>query len=137
MANYIETATGRYPVSESQIKVENPQVSFPRPFVAPEGYSLVFSAPSPTYNPITQSVREVAPKLINGHYEQDYEVLALDAATIVANQTAATKQSVLNQIVILEASITNRRIREAIRGSGKVWLDNIDDQIAALRVQLP
>lgn len=41
------------------------------------------------------------------------------------------------EIAVLEASITNRRIREAIRGQGKAWLDNIDDQIAALRAQLP
>lgn len=136
MANYLEVNSGRYPVSESQIKSENRQVSFPRPFVAPEGYALVFAAPAPTFNPITQSVREIAPKLINGHYEQDYEVVALDAGTVAANQAAAHKTSITNQIAALEATVTQRRIREAIRGSGKQWLDGVDDQIAALRAQL-
>lgn len=136
MANYIEETTGHYPVSESQIKAENRQVSFPRPFVAPEGYALVFPAPTPTHDPITHYAREIAPKLINGHYEQDYEVVALDAATVAANQAAAHKTSITNQITALEAQVTGRRIREAIRGSGKQWLDGVDDQIAALRAQL-
>lgn len=136
MANYLELATSRYPVSESQIKSENRQVSFPRPFVAPEGFALVFPAPAPTHDPITHYAREIAPKLINGHYEQDYEVVALDAATVAAKQAAAHKTSITNQIAALEATVTPRRIREAIRGSGKAWLDSLDDQIAALRAQL-
>lgn len=49
----------------------------------------------------------------------------------------APKIAIQNQIAALEAQVTNRRIREAIRGQGKAWLDNIDDQIAALRAQLP
>lgn len=48
----------------------------------------------------------------------------------------APKQAIRQQITSLEASITNRRIREAIRGNGKAWLDGVDDQIAALRAQL-
>lgn len=136
MANYIEVAQNRYPVSESQIKAENRQISFPKLFRPPEGFELVFPAPAPTYDPITQYAREIAPKLINGHYEQDYEVVALDAATIAANQAAAHKTSITNQITALESTITNRRVREAIRGSGKAWLDGVDDQIAALRAQL-
>ena len=46
------------------------------------------------------------------------------------------RKSVLKQISDLEATVTPRRVREAIRGSGKQWLDSIDDQIAALRSQL-
>ena len=46
------------------------------------------------------------------------------------------KRIIREQITALVASITNRRIREAVRGSGKAWLDGIDDQIAALRAQL-
>lgn len=46
------------------------------------------------------------------------------------------KQAIRQQIAALEAQVTGRRIREAIRGQGKAWLDTIDDQIAALRTQL-
>lgn len=48
----------------------------------------------------------------------------------------APKRDIQAEIAALEAQVTNRRIREAIRGNGKVWLDEIDDQIAALRAQL-
>ena len=40
------------------------------------------------------------------------------------------------QIAALEASITNRRTREAILGADNGWLANVDQQIADLRVQL-
>lgn len=62
-----------------------------------------------------------------------WPVVDMTAAEIEANRVSGIHA----QITALEATVTNRRIREAIRGSGKVWLDNIDDQIAALRAQLP
>lgn len=40
------------------------------------------------------------------------------------------------QIAALEASITNRRTREAILGADNGWLANVNQQIADLRVQL-
>jgi hypothetical protein len=44
---------------------------------------------------------------------------------------------VLAQIVLLEATITPRRLREAtLTVDGKTWLEVVDAQIAALRVQL-
>ena len=52
------------------------------------GYDVVFPAPQPTYDPITQGVREVAPELVNGHWEQRWEVVVLDAAQVTANQAA-------------------------------------------------
>lgn len=45
-------------------------------------------------------------------------------------------ESILKQIADLEATVTQRRLREAIRGNGKAWMDALDDQIAALRSQL-
>lgn len=136
MANYIRTEDNNYPHSESSIRSANPQTSFPALFRA-DGYEVVFPAPQPVFNVLTQSVREIAPALtVLGTWEQRWEVVALDAETIAVNQAAATKRSITNQITTLEASITNRRIREAIRGSGKQWLDGIDDQIVALRAQL-
>jgi hypothetical protein len=39
------------------------------------------------------------------------------------------------QIAALEARVTPRRMREAVTGPGKVWLDDLDDQIAVLRAQ--
>ena len=44
--------------------------------------------------------------------------------------------AILNQIAELEASITQRRLREAILTGDKTFIDSVDAQIAALRVQL-
>lgn len=48
-----------------------------------------------------------------------------------------SRSSIKSQIAGLESTMSLRRIREAVRGpSGKAWLDNLDDKIAALRAQL-
>ena len=87
--NYINTTTGEYPVSEAQIRLAYPNTSFPVPFQAPKEYAVVFQAPQPTFDVLTQSVREVTPVLTNkGHYEQAWEVIALDAETVSLNQEA-------------------------------------------------
>jgi len=87
MANYIELATGIVK-SESQIRNENPQTSFPALFRA-DGYEVVFPAPQPAYDPITQFVREIAPaQTVLGTWEQRWEIVALDVETIAANQAA-------------------------------------------------
>lgn len=123
MANYIELATGRYPVSEAQIKLEHPDIIFPRPFVAPDGFALVFQAPAPVpQNASIQYTVEITPKLVNGHYEQDYKIvdrftdyfddhgifhskaeqdaasIATDNATKLAALTAAVIEAVQNRL---------------------------------------
>lgn len=45
--------------------------------------------------------------------------------------------AIRKQIQTLEQSVTQRRLREAIRTApGKQWLETVDDQIVALRGQL-
>lgn len=77
MANYINTATGQWPISETQIRTDFPQTSFPSPFVPPDEYKVIFPAPAPTpANPVIQTVREITPVLTSkGHYEQSYEIV--------------------------------------------------------------
>jgi len=41
--------------------------------------------------------------------------------------------AIINQILILEATITNRRFREHMLGTDNGWLVSINDQITALR----
>ena len=43
---------------------------------------------------------------------------------------------ILQQISALEASVTDRRIREAVLGTDNGWLKGVNDQITALREQL-
>lgn len=87
--HYIDTASGQYPVTEREIKLAYPNVSFSQPFVAPEHYALVFEAPRPEHDTLTQTVSEIAPVLTaKGHFEQQWEVVALDAETVAANREA-------------------------------------------------
>lgn len=75
--------------SEQDIRAAYPNTSFPTPFKPPEVYVLVFPAPRPTHDPITQGVIEATPVLTDkGHYEQQWEVVALDPETVAANQAA-------------------------------------------------
>jgi hypothetical protein len=56
------------------------------------GYSVVFPAPAPAYDPITQYAQEVAPILTSkGHYEQQWEIVAHEDAVVTKNQEEATK----------------------------------------------
>lgn len=130
-------ATGEV-MNERQFRAAHHQTSFPAVMNWDnQGCDVVFPTPQPACNPLTETVRQLAPALNGlGKYEQRWEVVALDAETVAANQANASRQTALNQIAALEAQVTNRRIREAIRGAGKAWLDGIDDQITALRSQL-
>ena len=52
--------------------------------------------------------------------------------------TAASMNApILSEIAALEATVTQRRVREAaLTDAGKAWLAGVDSQIAALRTQL-
>ena len=128
--NYINTATGEYPVSESTIRAAYPNTSFPVPFVAPEGYVFVFPTPQPEFNPVTQRVQETTPVLtIKGHYEQQWEVQEIFStqaekdAAIAADIEAKRKASV-------PSSVTMRQARLALLGAG--LLARVDAAINAL-----
>jgi len=46
-------------------------------------------------------------------------------------------EAILAEIAALEATVTNRRLREAaLTEAGKAWLADVDAQIAALRIGL-
>lgn len=51
--------------------------------------------------------------------------------------TQSPNVAILAQIYALEATVTQRRLRESVTTvDGKAWLANVDTQIAALRAQL-
>lgn len=60
-----------------------------------------------------------------------------DPAWTADEPPISARESVLAQIVALEAQQTPRRIREAaLTDEGRAWLEALDAQIAALRAQL-
>lgn len=83
---YIRLSDNQYPLSERDIRNAFPNTSFAQPF-NPQGYAVVFSVPQPTYDWVTQSVREIAPVLtIKGTWEQAWEIVALDPEQVAENQ---------------------------------------------------
>lgn len=62
--------------------------------------------------------------------DSDGRPVALDPPVPTAKQIA------LSQILTLESTATERRVREAILGLDNGWLKNVNDQIAALRAQI-
>lgn len=92
MANYINTTTGEYPVTQQQIMDTYPNTSFPNPFVPPAEYQVVLQSPQPSYDPITQGVREIAPVETEGQYYQAFEVYDLTPEQIQYNKDQIAQQ---------------------------------------------
>lgn len=90
---YINSLTQQYPISEQDIRHNNPNTSFSNPFNPPEEYQVVFPAPRPDYNSISQFVREIVPELtVLGSYEQRFEVVDLEPEQVASNQANADAQ---------------------------------------------
>ena len=90
--SYIKLSDSSYPHTERSIRSANPQTSYPAAFKA-DGYAWVFPAPQPVHDPITQSVREIAPALSAlNKYEQRWKIVALDVKTIAVNQSQTTEK---------------------------------------------
>lgn len=65
--------------------------------------------------------------------EECAEITAREAAW----EAGRAKREALKQIAALEAQVTPRRMREAtLTDDGKLWLTNIETQIAELRSKL-
>lgn len=125
MTNYINIATQQYPVTERDIRQNNPNVSYPSPFNPGEEYAVVFPYPQPDHDPIVQIVREIAPVLTQKNtWEQRWEVIARfqeytdeeGVVHTVAEQEsaaiAADKKSKVPQ------SVTMRQARLALHKNG-------------------
>lgn len=132
---YINTELGTYPITESQIRAANPNTSFGQPFVAPEPYKVVFPAPAPAYDPLTQYPAEDAPALTaKGHWEQQWLIIDLTEEQIAAN-AAAAKAIKDADIKAQIAALDLRRIRPLAEGD-TAYLADLNAQIVALRGQL-
>lgn len=82
--------------NHSEIRSAFPQVSLPSALTAEVIADLGVVGlveTQPAYDPITHTVREGAPVLTQlGQYQQAWEVMALDAETVAANQARAQEQ---------------------------------------------
>lgn len=91
---YINTSTLQE-VSEQEIRNMFPNTSFSVPFIPPEPYKVLFQVPTPVYDWITQSVRKGTPVYTSkGNWEQTWEVVDLDAETIIQNRAKAADEMI-------------------------------------------
>ena len=99
---YIKLSNQSYPLTDAQVREQNPNVSGPMPY---PGYAWVFPTPQPSYNAVTQMVRETAPVLTaKGTWEQTWQVVKryanqADEDAAVAADTAAKNKAIQDAIV--------------------------------------
>ena len=88
-------AVAEYPVYEGEIRLRYPNVSFPSPFVAPEGYVPVADVVPPAYD-YRKNVTEGTPLLVDGVWTRNW-VVADASREEIAQRTEAQWTSVRNQ----------------------------------------
>lgn len=137
MANYINTETMQHPLSEADIRSLYPQTSFPSPFVPPEQFALVFPAPQPAYDSVTQVVSEVVPELTAlGHWEQRWSVVPkfteytddLEVLHTVVEQLAT--QAEATRVAAVPSKVSMRQARLALLQNG--LLDTVNTNVGQL-----
>lgn len=127
--SYINETSGQYPVSELEIRAEFPNTSFPAPFVPPENFKVVFGSPYPTYNPVVQQVREVAPTLTQlGHYEQTWEVYQKFETYTDEDGVLHTKESLETAATQLHAEQQLQLMATQFENALDTHLDNVAKQ---------
>lgn len=95
---YIKLADLSYPHTESSIRAENPQTSYPAFFPTPDGYAFVFATPQPVHNILTETIIETIPKLsVLNNYEQQWAIVPLSQESIDIN-ISNKKSQLLDQV---------------------------------------
>ncbi len=138
MANLIKLDDKEYPVSTTEFLNRYSDLAFPVQVPYGDyGYAVVFPAPTPSYDPIAQYIREIAPVLTEkGHWEQQYEIKELEPEQIAANQAAAKEQAKTVAVAQIQA-LQSKALRALIEDApGKQWLNKYRADITALRAKL-
>lgn len=124
--------------SEQDIRALFSNTSFPVPFIAPNGYALVFPSPKPVHSTITQSVTEAAPELTAmGHWEQRWNVI--EVFLTQAEKDAAIAANLLTKITSKSEFIKAERDKRKSGGvlvSGKWFHTDSDSRIQQLGLVL-
>jgi hypothetical protein len=138
---YINTITGAYPLTELDIKVSFPTISFASPFIPPEEYAYVFPHPKPEHAVVTQIVQEINPVLTNkGHWEQRWEIIEL-FATQEERDAAIAADAEARRLASVPRLVSRRQGKQALALTGKLALvqpaiNNIEDPLEKQLIQI-
>jgi hypothetical protein len=112
--NYINKTTNEQ-VTEYQIYSLYPNTSFPRPFVAPEEFALIFPSPRIEYNQLIEILVQGIPVLgSKGNYSETWVIAPKfseytdengTVITVEQQQTNAIAQDKIEKLVVLKASV--------------------------------
>jgi hypothetical protein len=116
MTTYRNKTTGAWDLTEQDIRQANPQVMYPAIF-SDDNYELVFAAPRPIYDSVTQLVQVTDPLFIEakGHWEQQWlvvEIYPIEADRLEA--IAANLTSLIDTFVIQVGKDTDIVIKSAV-----------------------
>ena len=122
--HYLNTETGQYPITEREIRLLHPNVSFPSPFRAPAPFAVVFPCPTPAHDPVRQYVVETTPALTEkGHYEQRWVIQELDESLVSENLNKQRAER--SALVNIER---DRRINQGFLFNGVRFQSRADDR---------
>lgn len=127
-------AVKTYPYSVDQLRLDHPDISFPSDVpeqtLADFGVYRVVSVGPPAFDPNLQIA-------VQSGCAFNQELCRWETDWVVRSKTdEELNRSVLEQIIQLESSVTDRRLREAVLGVDGGWLENLNSQISDLRSKL-
>lgn len=117
--NYIHIASGEYPLTKDALRARFPNVIFPIPFEAPDGYAPVEFGTLPAHDAATHKAAELPPVEEGGQWLQRWDVVALTSQEIEDARRA-----------MVPAAVTMRQARLALLGAG--LLASVDAAIDGL-----
>lgn len=89
----IDTDKNLWPIYEPEFRAMHPNVSFPSPLIdPPEPYYWVVESPPPQYDSITEGLRQIAPRQIDGQWTHQWEVYDLSPEEIAKNKQSHKEQ---------------------------------------------
>jgi len=110
--NYINTATGDYPISFAQLRAAHPLTMFPEGFAEAFGdHAPVLPTAAPAYDAATHRLVELAPIQEAGQWVQAWALAPLTLQEIAAAHQAT-----------VPIKVTRRQARQALLLSGKLAL---------------
>jgi len=100
----LNTETMEWPIYEGDYRAANSNVSFPNPLVPFAPYVWVEDTPQPSYNWITEGVKDVTPNEVDGTWYRVWSVYQLTDEEIAKNQEAAKQMNKTQASSLLSAT---------------------------------
>lgn len=110
--SYIDTETGRYGITEQEIRDAHPLTIFPMPFDPPTRFAWVHQMAPPVHDSDTHRIELGEPAMVGDRWQQPWQVIALTAEEIEALRLQRVPQA-----------ITRRQGRKALQRTARALPD--------------